>query len=82
MNTNTPAHGVPPSHERQPLDVDLPERVIDQLVAEAKFSYLEPTEEEVYALANAIKREVLARIPNAWLTPNAGVDSVAGRKHG
>jgi len=49
-------------------EVELPERVIDQLVTEAKFSYYEPTEEQVYRLAKAIKNEVLARLPNK---PNA-----------
>lgn len=66
--------GVKASQEpRPPLDVNLPERVIDQLVAESGFTYVEPSEQDVYDLAQAIKREVLARIPNAWLTPTAGV---------
>ena len=50
-----------------PLDVDLPERVIDQLVADSGFTYQDPDEQDVYALARAIKAEVLARIPRSAL---------------
>ena len=46
------------------LDVDLPDRVIDQLMHDAGVSLMEPwSEQEMYDFANTVKREVLARVP-------------------
>lgn len=66
---------LPVSSQSQPLveptaalDVDLPDRVIDQLMHDAGVSLMEPwSEQEMYDFANTVKREVLARVPSKML---------------
>lgn len=65
---NTAAFASPAGHSAdppaQPLAVDLPQRVVDELFQQAEITTrVPPTYQQLYDFAELVKQETLARVP-------------------